>query len=239
MLGLTRTKTHRRAIAEQAETFAAMEASLHKVLVEKDGQLAEQDALINSTERMTVLGDLEEALNLMQAYQRVLSMMSLSDPNIIKANALLEKYGKKGDPNATYLGAQTRGESSSRDLMGRIPESYGRITPVAPQGRVLARGESSGENIEHPDDERGEFVFDPASSKTRVEQEEEYWGDEAYGSGTVRIEAVPIDEGEDKEPGYTRARIQFVDANPEPEESDDEDLVYADGTEVEKLPEED
>lgn len=47
--------------------------------------------------------------------------------------------------------------------------------------------------------------------KKRWEREEEEWGDEAYGSGTVRIEAEAIDEGDDKEDGYTRARINFYD----------------------------
>lgn len=201
MLGLTRTKTHRRAIAEQAETFAAREASLHAVLVEKD-------AILNSTERNKVLTDLETALCLIEAYQRALGIVGASDPNIIKAIAFLEQVSSFEIANAIH---EAREEGTARE----------------------------------------EFVFDPTRMHekkypdeeprpvTRQEQEEEHWGDEAYGSGTVRIEAVPIDEGEDKEPGYTRARIQFVDANPEPEESDDEDLVYADGTEVEKLPEED
>lgn len=186
MLGLTLTKTHRRALQQWGEEEHASrerEAGLHQALVEKDKQLAEQDKLINSTERMEVLGDLEAGLNLVQAYQRVLSMMSLSDPNIIKANALLEKYGKKGDPNATILGAQPRGITTSEDIKERI-------------------GGAS-----------GEFVFDPTSPKTRWQQEEEYWGAEAYGSGNVRIEAEAVDEGDEKEVGYTRARIRFVDTD--------------------------
>jgi hypothetical protein len=58
------------------------------------------------------------------------------------------------------------------------------------------------------------------SLEERLEREEEEWGEEAYGSGRVRIEAEAIDEGDEKEPGYTRARIRFVDAS---EESDDAD----------------
>lgn len=204
MFGLVLKRTHRRALQQWGEEEHASrdrEAGLHKLLVEKDGQLREQDALINSTERMQVLGDLEEALNLMQAYQRVLSMMSLSDPNIIKANALLEKYGKKGDPNATYLGAQTRGKSTSQDLLGKIPDSYDAFAHHA--------------SAEIPTSKGDEFVFDPASPKTRQEQEEEYWGEEAYGSAHIRIEAEAIDEGGKKEPGYTRASVRFVDLNAE------------------------
>lgn len=216
MLGLTRTKTHRRAIEEQAETFAAREASLHAVLVEKD-------AILNSTERNKVLTDLETALCLIEAYQRALSIVGASDPNIIKANAFLEQFNRKGNPSATILGAQNQGKVSSFEIANAIRE---------------AREEGTA---------REEFVFDPTRMHekkypdeeprpvTRQEQEEEHWGDEAYGSWGVRIEAVPIDEGENKEPGYTRARIQFVDANPDPA---DEDLVYPDGSEVEKLPEE-
>jgi len=194
MLGLTRTKTHRRIIAEQGETFAAREASLHKVLVEKD-------AILNSTERNRVLADLEEGLNLIEAYQRALSILSASDLNIIRANAFLEKFNRKGDPNATYLGAQTRGKSSSRDLMGTVPDSYGAFKRPGPAEVPTPKGD--------------EFVFDPASSKTRIEQEEEYWGAEAYGSGHIRIEAEAIDEGDEKEPGYTKANVRFVDLRAE------------------------
>lgn len=173
MFGLVRKKTHREVLrlwGEAEHAWRANEASLHALLAEKD-------KLINSTERAKVLADLESALLLIQAYQRALSMVSASDPNIIKANALLEKWGKQGDPHATYLGA-----SNSRDLMGKVPEGYGRTSErEAPQ--------------------------------TRWEREEEEWGDEAYGTATVRIEAEAVDEGDDKEPGYTRARIRFVDTD--------------------------
>jgi hypothetical protein len=43
------------------------------------------------------------------------------------------------------------------------------------------------------------------------EREEKEWGDEAYGSGNVVITAKAIDEGDDKEPGYTRASMHFAE----------------------------
>lgn len=144
--------------------------------------IADQNETLNSTERNQVLTDLEEALNLIKAYQRALSIISVSDPNLIRANRFLEKFNRCGAPNATILEAQSQGVTSSDDI-----------------------AEIIGAN--------DEFVFDPSSPKTRREQEEDYWGDEAYGSGIVRIEAVPIDEGEKKELGYTRARIRFVDVD--------------------------
>ncbi len=171
MFGLVLKKTHREVLrlwGEEEHAWRANEAALHKLLDEKD-------TLINSTERKKVLDDLELALNLVQAYQRALSMVSASDPNIIKANALLEKWGKHGDPHATYLGATATPP----------PATY------------------------------SEFKLDSTSIKSRLEQKEEFYGEEAYGSATVRIEAVPIEE-EDKEPGYTRARIRFVDVEEDP-----------------------
>jgi len=49
----------------------------------------------------------------------------------------------------------------------------------------------------------------------KLAREEKEWGEEAYGSGTVRMELEAIDEGDAKEPGYTRARVRFVDVTPE------------------------
>ena len=177
MFGLVRKKT----LDKTLRLWGLAEHAFREEEERLGGIIGEKERLINSTERKTILADLELALNLMQAYQRALSLVSASDPNIIKANALLEKYGKQGDSNATILGAQPRGKVASKDIADRIAQAH------------------------------GEFVFDSASSKSRWEQEEEYYGAEAYGSGTVRIEAEPIDEGDDKEPGYTRARIRFVD----------------------------
>ena len=137
------------------------EHNWHEIFSEQDAKIDEQAAILKSSEREQVLTDLETSLKLIQQYQRSLSMISASDPNITAANRLLKKYGLKGDPNATYLGATS-----------------------------------------HP-------------LKSKWQEEEERWGDEAYGSGTVRIEAEAIDEGENKEPGYTRGRIQYTDLDAE------------------------
>lgn len=169
MFGLVRKKTYEKAL----QTWGEDEQRWRQEEERLGGIIAEKDKVLTSTEREKVLADLELALNLIQAYQRALSMISASDPNIIRANALLEKWGKKGDPHATYLGATS------------APTS------------------------------RGSFAMDPTSTKSRWDQEEEFYGDEAYGTATVRVEAEPIDEGEDKEPGYTRARIRFVDVEDE------------------------
>lgn len=141
-----------------------MEHAWQGLLTEKDRLLTEKDRVLNSTERMKVLADLELALNLIQAYQRALILVSASDPNIIKADALLEKWNLKGEANATYLGF--RKNSSALD-------------PI-------------------------------------LEREEKDWEYGAYGSGNVSITAEAIDEGGDKEPGYTRARVNVAVAEPEP-----------------------
>lgn len=156
-----------------------------------EGTVAEQTKVLKSTEREKVLADLQSALNLMRSYQRSLSTMSASDPQIVEANALLEKYGMQGEPAATYLGFQRK---------GAVHEP--RMT--------------------HEDRIELEALLDPPTvkptepPKTRWEREEEEYGDEAYGKGNVRIDAEAIDEGDDKEPGYTRARIHFVDVDAEP-----------------------
>jgi hypothetical protein len=135
----------------------------------------QQDKVLKSTEREKVLASLQEALRLVQEYQRALASLSAADPNIVQANALLEKWSLKGEPNATYLGF--RQNSPALDPIFR-PESIG-TSDFAPNNQW--------------------------------EREEEYWGDEAYGSANVRIEMEAIDEGEEKEEGYTRARVRFVD----------------------------
>ena len=188
MFGLVRKKTHEEALrawgnAEHA--FREEEGRLGGIITEQEQTIHQQQQVLGSTERNAVLIDLETALNLIEAYQRALSILSASDPNLAKANAFLEKFNRKGDPNATILGAQPRGITASEDITERIGGAH------------------------------GEFVFDPKSPKNRWEQEEEYWGAEAYGSGNVRIEAEAIDEGDEKEVGYTRARIRFVDASAE------------------------
>src|SRR5208282_4098746 len=158
MFGLVRRKTHEEALHQWGVEEHAHRAEENRLL----DIIIEQDKILNSTERAKVLANLEEALNLIEAYQRALSILSASDPNIIRANAFLEKFNRKGDPNATYLGAQTRGKSSSKDLMGTVPDSYGAFKRPGPAEVPTPKGD--------------EFVFDPASSKTRIEQEEEYWG---------------------------------------------------------------
>lgn len=174
-------KKHEYVLGLARRQKKAMRESFESQIRDGTTKLQEAERVLHSTEREKVLADLETALNLIQEYQRVLSQMSASDPNIIKANALLEKWGKKGDPNATYLGAQQRVPSWS--------------------GNESIRDEFS-------------TVIPP---KTRWEREEEEYGDEAYGSGNVRIEAEAIDEGDEKEPGFTRAHIRFVDLDEEPE----------------------
>lgn len=142
--------------------------------------IAAKDALLKSTEREQVLFDLQKALNLIRDYQRSLNIAALADPKISQANALLKKYGIKGEENASYLGFQRTASFHEPDVNDGSAVDLAAIAPT-----------------EKP--------------KTRWEREEEEWGDEAYGSETVRIEAEAIDEGDNKEDGYTRARINFYD----------------------------
>ena len=156
---------------------------------ELEDTIAEKDAVLKSTEREKVLTDLQAALNLVRGYQHSLSIASYSDPQIIEANALLEKYGMKGEGSATYLGFKQAGAV-------QVPRAT------------------------HPDHvELDGLLGQPSTERpeTLWEREEKKWGAEAYGSGNVRIEAVALDEGDDKEPGYTRAHVQFVDLDAEPE----------------------
>lgn len=153
------------------------------------GTIVEKDTILKSTEREKVLTDLQAALNLVRGYQRSLSIASYSDPQIIEANALLEKYGMQGEESATYLGFKQAGAV-------QVPRA------------------THSDHVELD----GLFVQPPTERpETRWEREEKKWGAEAYGSGNVRIEAVALDEDDDKEPGYTRAHVQFVVPDAEPE----------------------
>jgi hypothetical protein len=177
-------KTHQRVLEEWG--YAEYEA--WQTIAEQDQSIADKDAILKSTEREKVLTDLRAALNLVRGYQHSLSVASYSDPQIIEANGLLEKYGMKGEATATYLGFKQAGAV-------QVPKAT------------------------HPDHVELDALLDVPTERpeTRWEREEKKWGTEAYGSGNVRIEAVAIDEGKDKEPGYTRAHVQFVDLDAEPE----------------------
>jgi hypothetical protein len=137
--------------------------------------IEDQAKLLSSTEREKVLRDLQDALNLIRDYQRVLATIGTADPQISKANALLGRYGMQGEASASYLG-------------------FKRV-----EGYKEPRAEESPERL----------------SPEWWQQEEKRWGSEAYGEAHVRIEAEAIDEGDDKEPGYTRARLSFVDLGEE------------------------
>ncbi len=177
MFGLILKRTHRRALQQWGEEEHAHRAEENRLL----DIIIKHDKVLRSTERNKVLADLELALNLVQAYQRALVIASASDPNIAKANALLRRWGKQGEPAATYLGARRNGDWN--ETMGTPPppsKSFAGPTPEASE---------------------------------RWKREEEEWGDEAYGQAHVRIEAEALDEGDAKEPGYTRASIRFVDVD--------------------------
>src|SRR5208282_2540750 len=109
MFGLVRRKTHEEALHQWGEGEHAHRAEENRLL----DIIIEQDKILDSAERAKVLADLEEGLNLIEAYQRALVILSASDPNIIRANAFLEKFNRMGHPNATILGAQAKGKSSS------------------------------------------------------------------------------------------------------------------------------
>jgi hypothetical protein len=153
-----------------------------KIIDEQDAEFDEKEKILKSTEREKVLIDLEEALNLVQAYQRALDTLSAADPNITRANDLLRRWDKHPE-SKTYLGMRTHADWDEH--MGEPP----------PQVKT--------------------FMGARPEAIARWKQEEEKWGDEAYGSGRVRIEAEAIDEGEDKEPGYTRAHIYFAESESE------------------------
>jgi hypothetical protein len=158
---------------ETNDLWQVRENEWNRIFSDQRAKLSNQVAILKSTERNKVLDDVQSALALIQQYQRALSMISTSDPNITKANRLLRKYGLKGDPSATYLGATS------------------------------------------------------SMLKKQWQEEEEKWGDEAYYSGYARIEAEVIDEGEDKEPGYTRARIHFSESDLAEAEDQDPSILTA------------
>lgn len=141
--------------------------------------IEDQAKLLSSTEREKVLRDLQDALNLIRDYQRALATIGTADPQISKANTLLERYGMKGEESASYLGFQR---------VGGVKEP---------------RAEKSPERL----------------SPEWWQQEEKRWGAESYGEARVRIEAKAIDESDDKEPGYTRASMRFVDLDADPDAS--------------------
>lgn len=153
-----------------------------RVIKELERHKQDKNAILKSTEREQVLFDLQSALNLIRDYQHAYVMLSMADPKISQANALLQKYGIAIEEHATYLGFKRTADFHEPDVGDGTAVD---LATIAPQGRP----------------------------KTHWEREEEKWGAEAYGSGTVRIEAEVIDEGEDKEDGFTRAKISFYDAS--------------------------
>lgn len=157
--------------------------SLGGTVAEQQGNITTKDRMLKSTEREKVLVDLQSALNMIQDYQRALAVMSASDPQIIQANTLLEKYGMQGETSASYLGFQ-----QGRYLQDKLPEQ----TEVVDLGNAIPPKETLEE---------------------RIEREEKIWGEESYGTGNVRIEVEAIDEGNDKEEGTTLGRISFYDAD--------------------------
>lgn len=119
-------------------------------------KLLEAQKRLQSTERHKVLADLEEALTLIAGYQHALTVLCAADPQVLKADALLERW---------------------------------------------------------------EVILPSRYLHSSLKEEEDKWGNEAYGKITLGIESEVIDEGDKKEPGYTRARIRVVDKTiPEPEE---------------------
>lgn len=140
-----------------------------------EAMIEDQAKLLGSTEREKVLRDLQDALNLIRCYQRVLATIGTADPQISKANTLLERYGMQGEANASYLGFQR---------IGGFKEPRAEESPMRLSSEWWA-------------------------------QEEKRWGAAAYGKGNVRIEVEALDEGDEKEPGYTRAKLHFVDLSEE------------------------
>lgn len=175
MFGLVRKKTHDEAIRLWGEALGHWD---------DDARYWRE----RYTEQQQVLEEGQEGLNLIEAYQRALSVISAADPNIARANAFLEKFNRKSDPNATYLGAQRTADWNEK--MGTPPPGPSRT-----------------------------FALPTSEARDRWKREEEEWGDEAYGQGHVRIEAEAIDEGEEKEPGITRAQVRFVDVEHQEEPS--------------------
>jgi hypothetical protein len=204
-------KKHEARLRESNETRWEMRRQLEAKLDTAYKSIFDYESRYESPDGKMVLNSLQDALRLILEYQRTLTIMSASDPHILQANNLLEKWGMKGEPGATYLGMKRnspaldhifrpdRSRSASKNLMDTVPED----------------GLMTGKEV-----------------KDRWEREEEYWGDEAYGTANVRIEMEAIDEGDAKEEGYTRAHVRFVDL-------DNDDLVYNDGTEIEQFPESD
>jgi hypothetical protein len=178
MFGLTRTKKYEEVVEDLKAT------RLEKARIDLDRwdilfELHQAEHLLKGTERQKVLADLQDALNLIIGYQRALHTIAAADPNVMKADALLKRWGMKSETQS-YLGAK-RPHPAEPSKQKQTVVDLASIT------------------------ETGKDLLD------RLKQEEEKWGDEAYGSAHVRIEAEAIDEGEEKEPGYTRARVRFVD----------------------------
>ncbi len=172
--------------------------ALQDLIKRQDNIITEQDKKLASTERAKVLSELQEALHLIQTYQRALASLSAADPNILQANALLERWDIKPEASATYLGLSK--DSPALDFILR-PENIG-----------TSCSDDWKEKINVPDPLPPKHFSGPSPQAiNRWKLEEEEWGDQAYGSGKVRIEAEAIEEGDDKEPGYTRANIRYVD----------------------------
>ena len=194
-------KKHQRAVdlhKSNVEWWANRANDLQDLIKRQDDVITEQNKKLASSERKKVLSELQEALHLIQTYQRALASLSAADPNILQANNLLEKWNLKGEASATYLG---------------LPQDSPALGLILKPGHIETSYSGDWKEKMNVPDPLPPKRFSPPSPQAinRWKLEEEEWGDQAYGSGNVRIEAEAIDEGNDKEPGITRAHIRYTD----------------------------
>lgn len=187
-------RRHREICQEYFDQSFDRLKALGETIEDIEQEIERQDVLLKGTERQKVLTDIQLAVNLVAGYQRALSSLAAADPYVLAADAFLERWGAKSETNS-YLGFERPNpfepapdHQTSMDLDEIIPLD----------GTVMLESK------------RRELP-----SRTQIEEEEIRWGEEAYGSANVRIEAVVIDEGDEKEPGYTWAHLQFVDLDAE------------------------
>ena len=102
-------KKHEYVLGLARRQKKAMRESFEGQISDWTTKLQEAEKVLHSTEREKVLVDLEEALNLVQAYQRALDTLSAADPNIGRANDLLRRWDKEPE-SKTYLGVRTHAD---------------------------------------------------------------------------------------------------------------------------------
>lgn len=211
---------------QDARTERAIRAGegIAQKLSERETLIAEYENRWKSTDGKIVLNDLQSALRLIQEYQRTISIFVAADPHYREADALLERWGMKGDP-AKIVGGFTAVPPGEKPTVIEVDEK-GKAMGTGPEGYGRGRDVVSGPTEPIV---RG-YVGTVEEIEARTREDSELFGTQGYGRETAllvterteegdRLYFVPTPRGADE---TERARDAAPDPDPY-EEAEDQD----------------